>query len=85
MQYSIIINRKPHGHIKSSRGIRQGDPRSPFIFVIVMDFLNRLLNYLENIQATKGVMFDEHCELNHLLFADDISIFIEDNDTNLSF
>ena len=43
VSYSIIVNDEPNGLFKSSRGIRQGDPLSPYIFIICMEVLNFLL------------------------------------------
>lgn len=54
------------GCIKPNKGIRQGDSLSPFVFVIVMDYLSKLFQ-----------------KLTHLLFANDILIFAEDNDEGL--
>lgn len=75
-----MINGKPHGRFKSTRGIRQGDPISLFLFVLPLDYLSRLLNTLEERGSIKGVTFNALCSLIHLLFADDILIFVEDND-----
>lgn len=83
MQYSIIINGKPRGRIKPSRGIRQGDPISPFIFVIDMDYLSRILLHLEKTGKIRGVVLHENLNLTHLLFADDILLFVEDNDDSI--
>ncbi|KAA0063695.1 reverse transcriptase [Cucumis melo var. makuwa] len=54
VQYSILLNGSPKGRIKAERGIRQGDPLSPFIFVLAMDYLSRLLSHLETKGAIKG-------------------------------
>ena len=38
--FSIMMNGKPRGKFKASRGVRQGEPLSPFIFTLVIDVLN---------------------------------------------
>lgn len=35
---SILLNGKPRGYLHASRGIRQGNPRSPFLFIIAIDY-----------------------------------------------
>jgi len=74
-QYSILINGTPFGYFKGCRGLRQGDPISPYLFVIGMEYLSRLLKQLaEDPQFS----FHQHCKslrLNHLLFADDLMMF----------
>lgn len=81
MQYSNLINGNPKGRIKAQRGIRQGDPLSPFLFVLVMNYLSRLLLHLEDKGAIKGVTLSNNYHISHLLFVDDILNFVEDNDT----
>ena len=38
--YSILVNGVPKGDIRPSRGIRQGDPLSPYLFLICLEALN---------------------------------------------
>ncbi|XP_059315533.1 uncharacterized protein LOC132066187 [Lycium ferocissimum] len=46
VNYSIIINREPTQPFDTARGLRQGDLMSPFLFVVVMEYLSRCLDDL---------------------------------------
>ena len=43
VSYSIKINGKPRGYIVPSRGIRQGDPLSPYLFLLCVEDLSALI------------------------------------------
>ena len=74
--FSIIINGRPRGKIYATRGLRQGDPLSPFLFIMVMDCLSRLLTKAEYEGQIKGFQIgNEGLSINHLQFADDTILF----------
>lgn len=53
--YSININDTPHGYITPTRGIRQGDPLSSYIFIICAKILSTNLGILENQKKIEGL------------------------------
>ena len=88
----MLINGTPKGFFQSSRGLRQGDPLSPYLFVIAMEvfssFLKRAVDngYISGCQV-KG-RNEGGTQISHLLFADDTLVFCQasqDQLTNLSW
>ena len=72
--YSILINGEPHGDIKASRGLRQGNPLSPYLFLLCIEGLHGLIKKVASNGDIKGVSWNEP-KLKHLLFANDSLIF----------
>lgn len=69
----IILNGSPGRRICHARGLRQGDPLSPLLFVLVMEVLNALL-HLADEQELLGKLHPKICE-RIFLYADDVVIF----------
>ena len=64
------------GHIIPSRGLRQGDPIFPFLFLFCAEELSSLLKQATSTGSLKGVATCPHGpQISHLLFADDSFIF----------
>ena len=76
ISYSILINGKPKGMIVPTRGIRQGDPLSPFLFLLCIEGLNGLISQAANRGDIKGYALCRNSpRLRYLLFADDSLLF----------
>ncbi|KAJ9536724.1 hypothetical protein OSB04_un000109 [Centaurea solstitialis] len=74
--FSIVLNGETHGFFKGARGLRQGDPISPYLFTIVMEGFSRLLK--KCIDEAVGFGYHEGCadlHITHLCFADDLFVF----------
>nr|XP_016455852.1 PREDICTED: uncharacterized protein LOC107779870 [Nicotiana tabacum] len=72
VSYSILINGKPCAPFEAKRGLRQGDPLSPFLFVIAMEYLTRLLKTLKRVPNFNYHPRCEKMQIVQLGFADDL-------------
>ncbi|XP_025656413.1 uncharacterized mitochondrial protein AtMg01250-like [Arachis hypogaea] len=73
---SIMVNGSPSKPFKMERGLRQGDPLSPFLFVLVMDVLNRMIGEaVRNGRISPLLVGRDNIELSHLQFADNTILF----------
>ncbi|GJS60706.1 hypothetical protein Tco_0655490 [Tanacetum coccineum] len=80
--FSICINGDVHGFIKGKRGLRQGDPLSPYLFTLVMEVLTLILK--RRVSVSETFRYHHYCdelELINVCFADDLFIFAR-GDTN---
>lgn len=76
VSYSILINGEPKGMVVPTRGIRQGDPLSPFLFLLCTEGLNGLISQAANQGDIKGFDLCRNSpRLTHLLFVDDSLLF----------
>ena len=74
--YSVLINGEPHGHITPTTGLHQGDPLSPYLFLLCTKGFHGLLRKVEENGNIRGVSSCRSApKLTHLLFADDSLIF----------
>jgi hypothetical protein len=75
VSYRFNINGNHTTVMKANRGLRQGDPISPLLFVIMMEYLNTCF---QKLQKNHNFNFHAKCEklsLTNLCFADDILLF----------
>lgn len=77
--FSLVINRGLVGYFEGLKGLKQGDPLSPYLFVIVIEVFSQMLNEPAKLKFTD---FHPKCGkigLTHLVFADDLLIFTKVN------
>ena len=74
--FSILLNGKPYGNVTPSRGIRQEDPLSPYLFLLCAERFTSLLAKAEPNGKIHGAFICKGApKVPNLLFADDSLLF----------
>ena len=88
VSFTVLLNGSPAGFFRSLRGLRQGDPLSPYLFVLGMEVFSILVEKAFARGFMSGHKFEgrseETLQISHLLFADDTLVFCKDSKDQLS-
>eukprot|EP00253_Pinus_taeda_P030337 PITA_30337 len=76
--FSILVNGNLTKPFNASRGIRQGDPLSPFLFILAADGLGRIIKRETRRNKLRGLkLWGNNLTITHQQFVDDIMLFGE--------
>lgn len=85
VSYFIVHGEHEMGPIIPTRGIRQGDPLSPYLFIICAEGLSALLNKYEAKQWIHGIKVCRNAPIiSHMLFADDSYFYCKADMTDVA-
>uniref|UniRef100_A0A8R7Q7Q2 Reverse transcriptase domain-containing protein n=1 Tax=Triticum urartu TaxID=4572 RepID=A0A8R7Q7Q2_TRIUA len=77
VRFAVRVNGELLPYFTPSRGLRQGCPVSPYLFLLCAEGFTTLLNSFGGAQVDRGIRVSMHSPwINHLLFADDSLIFM---------
>ncbi|XP_060972110.1 uncharacterized protein LOC133038081 [Cannabis sativa] len=83
MSYSILLNGAPLAPFNPKRGLRQGDPLSPFLFILCSEVLTKLIVKAESRGELSGVKVSRNAmPISHLFYVDEAIFFCKANVQN---
>ncbi|GJW17908.1 RNA-directed DNA polymerase, eukaryota [Tanacetum coccineum] len=80
---SVLVNGNPTKEFQFFKGLKQGDPLSPFLFILVMETLHLSFKRIINAGLYRGISINGSLTLSHLFYADDVVFVGEWKDSNI--
>ncbi|GJS42896.1 RNA-directed DNA polymerase, eukaryota [Tanacetum coccineum] len=80
---SVLVNGSPSSEFQFFKGLKQGDPLSPFLFILIMETLHLSFMRIRNAGLYKGISLNNSFTISHLFYADDVVFVGEWNDKNI--
>ncbi|KAL4271151.1 hypothetical protein GQ457_13G007950 [Hibiscus cannabinus] len=78
--FSVRVNGRLTTEFTPQRGLRQGDPLSPFLFLLCMQGLSAALHAVQEAGNIMGIRASQNGpRINHLFYADDSIIFVRNS------
>ena len=75
ISFAVLINGAASPFFHAERGLRQGFPLSPLLFMLVAEGLSRAIRAAKVEGRFAGIQIASHLNVTHLLFVDDVLIF----------
>ncbi|GJS76819.1 RNA-directed DNA polymerase, eukaryota [Tanacetum coccineum] len=82
---SILVNGSPTNEFQFYKGLKQGDPLSPFLFILVMESLHLSFQNVVNEGMFEGISIGSSMKLSNFFYADDVVFMGHWSDSNISF
>ncbi|GKC20760.1 RNA-directed DNA polymerase, eukaryota [Tanacetum coccineum] len=79
---SIIVNGSPTEEFQFYKGLKQGDPLSPFLFILIMESLHISFQRVVDAGMFKGITLSSSLQLSHMFYADDVVFVGQWSDAN---
>ncbi|GJS96857.1 RNA-directed DNA polymerase, eukaryota [Tanacetum coccineum] len=80
---SVLVNGSPTQEFQFYKGLKQGDPLSPFLFILVMESLHISFQRVVDAGLFKGIKMDSSLQISHLFYADDAIFMGQWNQSNI--
>lgn len=75
VSFVVLINAYASSFFRHGKGLRQGCPLSPLLFILVVEGLSRAIIWARENGQIKGIHVGGNIFITHLLFVDDILLF----------
>ncbi|GJR07402.1 RNA-directed DNA polymerase, eukaryota [Tanacetum coccineum] len=69
---SIMVNGSPTKEFQFHRGLKQGDPLSPFLLILIMESLHISVQRVVDAGMFKGITLDTYFQISHLFYVDEV-------------